>query len=151
MWDSQRYPWNLFPINNVKYVFLFLGFNFDSSFMFYCAHFCRETTIENNQFLFLIHTWSYIGFNGTIVNRILSLHGGSVEITLKIPWRILRFKTFNSVIYNICFLNIQLSRWIPRLSRISNKNYSLWISNTKITRSGYPTQKLLALDIQHKN
>ena len=44
------------------------------------SHFCRETTIENNQFskfLQLIYS-SDKAFKGTVVNRALpSLHGGS--------------------------------------------------------------------------
>ena len=57
MSNTQRYPWNLYLINNVKDFFDLLGLKV---FIYLCypavekhVLFCRETTIENYQFLIL--------------------------------------------------------------------------------------------------
>ena len=50
MSDSQQYYWNLYPINNVEDIEVFLGL-----IVFFCNRksLFRETTIENNQFSLL--------------------------------------------------------------------------------------------------
>ena len=48
--DLQRYPWNLYLINNVEDIVIFLGlkvFNSDNSFMFTCSF--RITVVEKPQ------------------------------------------------------------------------------------------------------
>ena len=53
------------------------------------SHIHRETAKENKQLKkhwHLIYTWSGKTFKGTVFNQALSsLHGESLEITLKIP------------------------------------------------------------------
>ena len=56
--DSQRYPWNLYLINSVEDIVIFLGlkvFDFDNFYMFPCdknsQENCLETKIKNNQFV----------------------------------------------------------------------------------------------------
>ena len=54
--DSQQYPWNLYLIDYVEDIVVFLGFKVFSSDIFYISvvemrkSFVRETTIEKNQF-----------------------------------------------------------------------------------------------------
>ena len=48
--DLQRYPWNLYFINNVEDIVIFLGlkvFNSDNSFMFTCSF--KITVVEKQQ------------------------------------------------------------------------------------------------------
>ena len=101
MSDSQRYSWNLYLINNVEDIFVFLVLlEFHALIIPICfpaaemrhGHFWRETTFENNQssklqtLIYIIHGWSNKAFYGTVVNRSFqSLQGGSLEIMLTVP------------------------------------------------------------------
>ena len=82
--NSQRYPLNLYLINNVEDILLYFrvwkcSSNLIISKCFHLAsHFYRETTTEINQFsklytlIYIIHTWSDKAFKDTVVNRALS-------------------------------------------------------------------------------
>ena len=95
--NSQRYPLNLYLINNVEDILLYFrvwkcSSNLIISKCFHLAsHFYRETTTEINQFsklytlIYIIHTWSDKAFKDTVVNQTLSsLHGsGHLKLGLQ--------------------------------------------------------------------
>ena len=96
--DSQRYPWNLNRINIVEdtdgflfmislFIYLFI---YDNSHMFYYSNNhaparLKMISFQNYKHWYIIHTSPDKTFKGTVVNQaLLSLHGGSLKITLTV-------------------------------------------------------------------
>ena len=94
MSDSQRYPWNRYLSNNVEEIVVFLGLKCLILIIQKCFPTVEKPqskiiSFQNYQHWYPGHTWSDKAFQGTLnLNRATpSLHGGSHEITLSIPFR----------------------------------------------------------------
>ena len=92
--NLQRYPWNLYLINDMEDIVVFLGlklFNSDNINMFSCSRNAQVTFIEKLSVWKVIKIetflyWIRQAFLGTVGSRALPfLHGVSLEITLTAP------------------------------------------------------------------
>ena len=79
---SQQYPWNLYLINNIEYMF---SCSRNAQITFGEKPQIKIISFQNCTHEYLIHTWTEKSFKGTIVNRALSsLHKGSPAVTLTV-------------------------------------------------------------------
>ena len=94
MSNLQRYPWNLYLINNMEDIIVFLSlklFNSDDINMFSCSRNAQVTFIEKLSVWKVIKIETFYAgsdkaFLGAVGSRALpSLHGVSLEITLTVP------------------------------------------------------------------
>ena len=95
--NSQRYPWNLYLINNVEDIVIFLDFASDA--------------------------WSDKPFQGTVVNP--TLHGGLLEITLYSTFPLIFFYSLlPPILLSRCKAIIEEAvKWAPDTMRSHLKEY----------------------------